>query len=198
MTSVAIETAPRDISPIRTNSCRGSLISASGELTRSRYTSASAEQTRSRLTSASAEYTSKPFGFEKRTAFDAAKDLLKSRSDSFLLPSPATDDDPWKRAAPDFRPQVYAPKPPKRNSRDAVQPWKYGTIPGEYKFVRRPCTVTLPHVLNPRPPRDQPIVTHFDIPDAAEARMMIVKEGMFPAEPYVMPKPHDFRGVRQN
>ena len=72
-----------------------------------------------------------PFGFQSKTSFDATKELQKYRSATFTLPPSIVDDDIWKRSAPDFRPQRYAPKPAKRNSRDAMQPWKYGTIPGQ-------------------------------------------------------------------
>ena len=46
------------------------------------------------------------FGFDAKTAFVAAQNLGKTRSDTFRLTPPPPDDDIWKRPAPDFRPQV--------------------------------------------------------------------------------------------
>merc|ERR1712226_233520 len=136
-----------------------------------------------------------PFGFEARTSYNATEDLLNTRSSSFKFRPPPPDDDIWKRPPPDFRPQVYAPKPPKRNSRDAVQPWKYGTIPGQKEVVKREESVKLPHILQAKSV-DEGIfqTTHFNIPDPYEAKLWMVKHGMYKAGMYHMPQPHDFRG----
>jgi len=136
-----------------------------------------------------------PFGFDAKTSYDAAETLLKSRSESFLLKPPQKDDDIWKRPPPDFRPQRFAPKPPKRNSRDAMQPWKYGTIPGKKEVVKKTNVVHLPHILNPKKNDEKEFKTRFtDLMDAFDAKMEYVKEGMYKPGLYQMPKPHDFRG----
>ena len=91
----------------------------------------------SRLTSACSDaFAFNQFGFDGKTSFDAERELMKNRSEHFLIKEKESIDDIWKRPPPDFRLQMFAPKPPKRNSREAMQPWKYGTLPGQ-KPVKR-------------------------------------------------------------
>ena len=138
-----------------------------------------------------------PFGFDSKTSYDATEALLQCRSDGFELPEPEVDDDIWKRPPPDFRPQCYAPNPPKRNSREAMKPWNYGTIPGKREIVKRQKgTVRLPHLLQEQTDEKARFVTDgFDIPDSYQARLMFAKEGMNKPGPFIDPKHHDFRGV---
>ena len=75
------------------------------------------------------------YDFTAKASFDASQHLLKSRSDTFLLGAKIPDNDIWKRPPPDFKPQIYAPKPPKRNSRDAMRPWSYTGYPEDYVRV---------------------------------------------------------------
>ena len=136
-----------------------------------------------------------PFGFEAKTSYDASETLLHNRSEKFKVKPLPPDDDIWKRPPPDFRPQNFAPKPPKRNSRESQQPWKYGTFPG-HTSVKSPKVVRLPYILQPQPPKDTPFVTQFpDIPGSYEAKVEAAKEGFFKPGPYQPPVPHDFRGV---
>ena len=67
------------------------------------------------------QYGTNPFGFEAKSAFDAGRDLTQFRSVLVRLSPPPSVDDPWRRPPPDFRPQVYEPRPPKRNTRDAMK-----------------------------------------------------------------------------
>ena len=70
------------------------------------------------------------FTFASQSRFNASQDLVLTRSDSYVIRKPLKEDNIWTRPPPDFRPQQYLPKPPKRNSRESMQPWKYGTFPG--------------------------------------------------------------------
>ena len=67
------------------------------------------------------------FAFEKKSNYDATNELIRLRDSNFRIRPPSKDDDIWKRPPPDFRPQCFEPKPPKRNSREAMKPWKYDT-----------------------------------------------------------------------
>ena len=137
-----------------------------------------------------------PFGFEARTSYNATEDLLNTRSANYRFRPPPPDNNIWKRPPPDFRPQVYAPKPPKRNSRDAVKPWKYGTKPGEKEEVTREESVKLPLILQAKSQDENPFVTHFNILDPYQAKILGAKYGSYKPGAYKMPQPHDFRGVR--
>lgn len=158
-----------------------------------------------------------PFGFHAKTSYDAAEVLMQCRSDGFELPEPEKDDDIWKRPPPDFRPQCYAPRPPKRNSRDAIQPWRYGTLPGKRESAgKRPqksssAPVRLPHLLlgeagqgaglagtgagSGEEHREKFVTGGFAIPDAYRARLQCARDGTFKPGPFVDPTHHDFRGV---
>ena len=138
-----------------------------------------------------------PFGFEAKTSFNASGDLTRSRSERFTIRPPLIDDDIWKRPPPDFRPQAYVPNPPKRNSREAVQPWKYTALCDQEPVVKKEKRVFLPHILKLGPECEKavPFETRFHIMDPDEARADFVKNGMYAAGVYTSPNPHDHRGV---
>ncbi len=138
-----------------------------------------------------------PFSFDGRTSFDAQQDLSKTRSSNFHIRPPPKDDDIWKKPPPDFRPQNFAPKPPKRNSREAMQPWKYGTLPGIRSGGKKEQKVFLPHILQLEPKEEEPadFVTRFHVLDSSEAKQEGVRSLQFPAGDYHNPKIHDFRPV---
>ena len=138
-----------------------------------------------------------PFGFESRTNFDASQSLTVTRSDNFTTKPPAVDDDIWKRPAPNFKAQAHASKPPKRNSRDSMCPWKYGTIPGKREQVRRPRVTVLPHVLNPKTEEGGRFLTRFSVLDSYDAKMLMAKELTNKADEYKDPKLHDHRAVSE-
>ncbi|ELT99161.1 hypothetical protein CAPTEDRAFT_197220, partial [Capitella teleta] len=136
-----------------------------------------------------------PFGFHSKTQHDASESLLNTRCKHFLPKQPIPDNDIWKKPPPDFRPQNFAPRPPKRNSRDSQQPWRYGTLPGEGKMTKRPKRpVHLPHILQPKTDSVTQFVTHFrDIPDAYAAKLQASKSAINDAGEYTGPQIHDFR-----
>ena len=137
-----------------------------------------------------------PFGFDSRTGFDAFQTLTLTRSENFELKPPPIDNDIWKRPPPDFRPQNFAPKPPKRNSRDAMKPCRYGTIPGKREIYKRPRITVLPHILNPKSPEGTRFHTRFNIPDSYEAKLKMAQELTNKTEQYKNPQLHDFRQVK--
>ncbi|XP_077978641.1 uncharacterized protein LOC144434062 [Glandiceps talaboti] len=157
----------------------------------------SAKSNRSRASSHRSSHSLfiRPFGFNNKTHFNAFDNLIVTRSDTYSLRKPPPDDDIWKRPPPDFRPQVWRPNPPKRNTKECMMPWKYGTFPGDYKKrIRKPQPKVLPFLLDERRPESTMFTTRFRIPDPYDAKLMFVKDGVYPKEKYVMPKPHDFRG----
>lgn len=139
-----------------------------------------------------------PFGFESKNTFDASLDLTHSRSARFAVRPPEPDADIWRRKPPDFRLQVYNPNPPKRNSRDAMQPWKYGTYPGEEKPKKRAQSVNLPNIFKEG---KEDILKNLDLSSSnlmgiSDEKNHFVREGMYPAGPYSNPKDPDFRGLK--
>lgn len=136
------------------------------------------------------------FGFDSKTNYDANESLIQIRSDNFTKKVVEKEEDIWTRPPPDFRPQKFAPNPPKRNSREAQRPWLYGTIPGQREFVKRERTKVIPHLLKPKEKEDRGLVTLFHIDRPFTAKKKFVREGMNVKEQYTNPSPHDFRGVR--
>jgi len=65
------------------------------------------------------------FDFYKRESYDATRNLIKTRDSKFSRTPGSKQYDPWEKPAPDLRMQLYHPQPVPRNSRLAVQPWKY-------------------------------------------------------------------------
>ncbi|OWF55499.1 uncharacterized protein LOC110459748 [Mizuhopecten yessoensis] len=135
-----------------------------------------------------------PFGFDSKTKYDANESLITIRSTNFSKKELEKDDDIWKRPPPDFRPQKFAPNPPKRNSRESMQPWRYGTFPGEHVFVKKPSTKVMPKILMPKKTPEGRIITQFHIDRPFTAKKKFVREGMFKPEMFVNPTEHDFRG----
>ncbi|WAQ98072.1 hypothetical protein MAR_022445 [Mya arenaria] len=135
-----------------------------------------------------------PFGFNSKTNYDANESLIQIRSENFLRKPEIKEEDIWKRPPPDFRPQKFAPNPPKRNSRESQRPWLYGTIPGQREIVKRERPKVVPHLLKPKSQEDRGLVTMFHIDRPFTAKKKFVKEGMFYPGEFQNPAPHDFRG----
>ncbi|CAD5110663.1 DgyrCDS41 [Dimorphilus gyrociliatus] len=143
-----------------------------------------------------------PFGFDVKTSFAATESLLNVRSANFSIRQKEEDNDIWKRPPPDFRPQVYAPKPPKRNSRDAVKPWKYHARFDDEPPRSKNIPPKLPEIFAPVKPgenltKEKPrFIRTFRINDSYDAKLDLVKkfrEVKGSVEPYQQPEPHDFR-----
>ena len=148
-----------------------------------------------RLASAASSFTYVPFGFTAKTQYAANDSLIQIRSENFSKVIPEKDNDIWKRPPPDFRPQVFAPKPPKRNSREAMKPENYGTFPGKHQTVKRPERQVIPHMLRPAKPDQGRMSLQFHIDRPFTAKKKFVREGMYKAGQFRNPQPHDFRGV---
>lgn len=150
-----------------------------------------------------------PFSFRSQVEFNAAQDLLRSRSECFLQSKRARDKmireeeaksrTQWDTRPPDFTLQLYQPKPPKRNRR-------YAMIPGydedvwikNAKEKRRQKVqferIPLPKILQP-PVSDKPLFNRqFRIMDSHEAKIRFVRNGIHKRERYTTPGPHAFRG----
>ncbi|XP_072021348.1 putative uncharacterized protein C7orf78 [Amphiura filiformis] len=144
--------------------------------------------------SCNTNYAEKEFSFPGKSKFKAGQDLLLTRSDSYTIRKPHQEDDIWRRPPPNFCPQSYAAKPPKRNSQESMKPWKYGTYPGHYKNrMKKEKVVSLPKALQPERPKSTKLVNRFKILDSFEAKCLFVSEGMHQKEKYANPKQHDFR-----
>jgi hypothetical protein len=70
--------------------------------------------------------------FQEKSHFEAYKNLIRVRSikkedvlDDFDDEDEVPSKNVWQQKPINFSPRVYQPKPPKRNSRDAVKPWTY-------------------------------------------------------------------------
>lgn len=133
------------------------------------------------------------FGFHAKTSYDADEALLQTRSENFKLQQEERDRDIWKRPPPDFRYVVYDPNPPKRNTVDSMQPWNFGTIPGQREIVKKKKdSGRLPRLFDQKQ-REPEIITRFHIDRPFTAKKKFVKGGMNPAGSYENPKQHDFR-----
>ncbi|XP_048756187.2 uncharacterized protein LOC125666899 [Ostrea edulis] len=147
-----------------------------------------------RMASAASSFTYVPFGFTSKTQYDANESLIQIRSENYSKVEPEKDNDIWKRPPPDFRPQIFAPKPPKRNSRESMKPENFGTYPGTNKPVKRPERTVIPHMLRPKKPDEGRMILRYHIDRPFTAKKKFVTEGMYKAGEFVNPKPHDFRG----
>lgn len=136
-----------------------------------------------------------PFGFHSKTQYDANESLIQIRSEKYEPLDPEKDNDIWKRPPPDFRPQIFAPKPPKRNSRDSMQPWRYGTFPGQREIFKRERQKVIPHILIPRKEEKARFETMARMMRPFTAKKKFVSEGMYKPGAFEDLKEHDFRGV---
>lgn len=135
-----------------------------------------------------------PFGFHSKTQYDANETLIQIRSEKYEPTDPIKDNDIWKRPPPDFRPQIFAPKPPKRNSRDSMKPWNFGTIPGQREFVKRERQKIIPHILLPQKKDEGRFITTGRMMRPFTAKRKFVTEGMYHPGQFEDIKEHDFRG----
>ncbi|XP_001641159.2 uncharacterized protein LOC5521353 [Nematostella vectensis] len=164
---------------------------------------------RPRVPSASSTSLDSPFSFQALVDFDATKSLLRSRSDCFLESKRSQDKERqrkildestvWDIQPPDFRLQLYQPKPVKRNSRAAMlknyneEDWRL-----QHSDRRRERVVfervPLPKILQNDSGKSRNFVTSFRVPDSHASKIMFVKEGKFNPGSYKTPGPHMFRG----
>lgn len=162
---------------------------------------------RPKLTNGSSELETS-FSFRGQIDFDATQSLLRSRSDCFLQSKRKQDREKaqslqekstaWDIRPPDFRLQLYQPKPKIRNARESMLPnynedeWR-AQLAAKKKDPIKYERIPLPKILQ-EPKRElEPFVTRFDIPDSHAANMMFVKSGKFPSGSYSNPGQHVFR-----
>ncbi|XP_071942092.1 putative uncharacterized protein C7orf78 [Antedon mediterranea] len=142
------------------------------------------------------QYASHSVDFKSQNEFKANSKLCLTRSEKYNIQKPEINRDIWQRKPPDFRPQTYRPKPPKRNTRLSMQPWKYGTFPGTNKPQQTTVEsyeLKLPKLLQPERPKSGQLINTFKIIDSNESKKLFVKEGMHLKGTYKMPEKHDFR-----
>ena len=139
-------------------------------------------------------YEIQPFGFHSKTAYDATESILNQRNDNFRIKPPLRDNDIWKRPPPDFSPQNFRARPPKRNSRDAMRPERFHSRHDD-SVRESQSSVALPHILRTKPPSTPQLETVFNISGSWEAKLEYAKEGINKAGLYENPAPHDYRQV---
>lgn len=163
---------------------------------------------RPKVTSARSSTLDTTFCFRGQIDFDATQNLLRSRSDCFLESKRKQDrqqaqrvqdeSTPWDIKPPDFRLQLYQPKPKTRNARESMIPnydedqWREQRAAKRkdpIKFERIP----LPKILQEPQTEMKSFVTRFDIPDSYTSNLMFVKDGKFHPGPYNNPGSHAFR-----
>ena len=134
------------------------------------------------------------FNFTSRLEFDAKSNLLRSRSDTCLgkhrtdsLPRKSTVVNPWTIPAIDFTLHHCKPTFSQLNTKKSLH---HGKKKRNKEFVKIP----IPKVLEQSASKEIPFVTSFRSPSARTARIIGVKEGMHPTEPYKPVGPHAFRG----
>lgn len=157
---------------------------------------------RPRIPSASSSSVDSSFNFRNQIQFDATKSLIRSRSDCFLDSKRKQDKErtfrqreestPWDIKPPDFRLQLYQPKPKIRNARESMilnydeDKWRREhreRTREKIKFERVP----LPKILQHEGPVEEHFVTKFRVPDSYTAKLMFVKDGKFQPGPYRNP-----------
>uniref|UniRef100_A0A2C9LT61 Uncharacterized protein n=1 Tax=Biomphalaria glabrata TaxID=6526 RepID=A0A2C9LT61_BIOGL len=136
------------------------------------------------------------FDFYTKTLHAAHDALLQTRSSHFRRRPAEQDKDIWKRKPPDFRYVVYDPHPPKRNTVDSMQPWRYGTIPGQREIIKRVRSEGhLPRLLeDDSNDEGTQFKTQFRLERPFTAKKKFVASGSNKPGEYESPKPHDFRG----
>lgn len=136
--------------------------------------------------------------FDAKTLYDASEKIQEMRSDSYRIFKPKRRYDLLTRPEPDFRPQAFRPCPPKRNSQEAVQPWRYSTDNDRYynrALKRRKETMFLPKVVVPNPPAQYKFKAGYKPLNADDDRKIHAGLAgcLLPRECYKLSQPHDFR-----
>lgn len=150
------------------------------------------------------------FDWHSKKDFDAAASVQRARHASYAKKDRRRTYEAWDRPAPDLRMQLFDPSPPPRNSREAIQPWKYTASfdgaeappPPAAGAERRmqlislklagvgcsaPATRAAPAAKAPE------FQTRVRVMNPWEAKIHYVKHGVNPMEKYHDPRPHDFR-----
>jgi hypothetical protein len=156
--------------------------------------------------------------FQEKRNFEAIKNLIKTRSRNKKKTVVEEDNsDVWKRKPVDFTVKLYHPKPPKRNSRNAIKPWLYD------KYLRKIENDSSDATNENKDPDEKVITdimssfysnTNLDeyqsqteslefqssfrciTPNADRIKMSKTMGYRDSLEQYKNPVPHDFRGVK--
>lgn len=140
---------------------------------------------------------------QDKLKFEASSHLVKLRNTSRNYEKKESEiTNVWEKKPIDFSPRLYQPKPPKRNSKEAMKPWKYKTLMREKEasinVPSKKCELGLNEYLVKKVSNMQPsFKTSFRLLTPNQARIeasktMGFRDGL---ELYRNPKSHDFRGV---
>ncbi|XP_053288971.1 uncharacterized protein si:dkey-30e9.6 [Pleuronectes platessa] len=149
--------------------------------------------------------------FERKAQFSASRALSLARSKYFKLPETESRQvDVWSIKPPDFSLKLYRSlSVPRRKERKTL------TAPANRQTTRT-SGIFLPDVSRESNKRNDRVkfitshrprvaleselkfITSHRPPDALESELKFVRTGKFPSEPYVNPRPHNFRPLDEN
>ena len=137
------------------------------------------------------------FDFPHQTQFEAARSFIRAKSEIDFKKEKPPLTDKWGWAPPDFRLLVWEPKPPARNSREAVRPERFFQLGTHSTNERLNVNQSDQFSINPSNEHflENPFITRVKSIRPFTAKRLFVKYGTFKPDVYKMPKPHDHRGV---
>ncbi|CAH8532612.1 unnamed protein product [Schistosoma bovis] len=125
-------------------------------------------------------------------SFIEAKVSFNKRSSTHKLHLPAPSPKClWNIPAPDFSLYRWEPNPPKRNSRQSIKPERIKTVKQENDSVDN-------KIMESTGEHDRETIPRLKFVRYMRpytAKILFVKCGSFKPGPYIMPKPHDHRGL---
>jgi len=158
----------------------------------------------SRAASAKSLHSLEPsFSFRDRVAFDGARDLLVSRSDSYIdsMRNQKLEDERrrertvWNIPPIDFRLQLYQPRAQARSAIDITELDKEERRSHRRKQLEKIQfnKIPLPKILQPPKNTIRKFDTLYHSASFNQANTQFIREGKFYPGPFYNPRPHDFR-----
>ena len=147
--------------------------------------------------------------FHTRTSNVAEQGLLKSRSEIFLLSANQQEKEKveqiesrttiWDRKPIDFSVKNYQPCPPKRNTRESmIKGWNENNTRELQHQPKDNQTLALPTLVLPQLLKTRENTVNFSAKyrpiSSQTSRIMFLRTGTLPRDPYSLAEPHQFRG----
>lgn len=127
-----------------------------------------------------------------------SQNFISSRSYGYIPPNPAVCSDPWSIKAPDFTPKLYRsmglPRIKGKNAHLVKSKDNLEDKPIFTEKINKLSTSMFPELEQKRC-KAKPFITRYKPPDSLQSKLLFVRAGKYPVEPYKDPKPHNFRPV---
>ncbi|XP_076006330.1 putative uncharacterized protein C7orf78 homolog [Genypterus blacodes] len=140
--------------------------------------------------------------FERKLQFSASQDLTAAKSKRFSVPVTESSGDVWSIKPPDFSLKLYTRLSDPQKTKEKKKKKNTGQESSLPKLseTKWRTLIFLPRLSHECERKTEPpaFIAPHRPPDALQSELMFVRKGKYPLDPYMNPKPHDFRPLDED